>query len=351
MGFGACSVHLMKLLYPKWLSALVRRESVCLLIAGLLSGCDPQSGQYSIDSSAEYPTKTITIICPWNAGGGTDRVSRFLADALKTSLDVPCVVQNKTGGSGAVGHSFGANAKPDGYTITMGTFELSTMHWMGISDLTYERYTPLMQVNADAAALIVHKDAPWNSLQEFLDYVKANPGKVQMSGTATGGAWDLARAGFQIAAGLPVDSILWIPTQGSAPSLVELMGGHIDAVCCSVPEAAAQIEAGELRVLSVMSGERLADYPDYPTCKEAGIDWEMVGWRGLMLPLETPESVVIKLTEAFSEITHSEAYQSFMKKNGFGIELKQGNAFKEFLRSEDAKWEKVIDATGYASQQ
>jgi tripartite-type tricarboxylate transporter receptor subunit TctC len=351
MGFGACSVHLMKLLYPKWLSALVRRESVCLMIAGLLSGCGPQSGQHSVDSSADYPTKTITIICPWNAGGGTDRVSRFLADALKTSLDVPCVVQNKTGGSGAVGHSFGANAKPDGYTITMGTFELSTMHWMGISDLTYERYIPLMQVNADAAALIVHKDAPWNSLQEFLDHVKANPGKVQMSGTATGGAWDLARAGFQIAAGLPVDSILWIPTQGSAPSLVELMGGHIDAVCCSVPEAAAQIEAGELRVLSVMSGERLADYPDYPTCKEAGIDWEMVGWRGLMLPLETPESVVIKLTEAFSEITHSEAYQSFMKKNGFGIELKQGNAFKEFLRSEDAKWEKVIDATGYASQQ
>lgn len=340
----------MKHLYPKWLAALAVRGSVCLLFAICLVGCGPESGQNAGNSVAEYPTKTITIICPWNAGGGTDRVSRFLADALKTSLGVPCVVQNKTGGSGAVGHSFGANARPDGYTITMGTFELSTMHWMGISDLTYERYTPLMQVNSDAAALIVRKDAPWNSLQEFLDHVKANPGKVQMSGTATGGAWDLARAGFQIAAGLPVDSILWIPTQGSAPSLVELMGGHIDAVCCSVPEAAAQIEAGELRVLSVMSSKRLADYPDYPTCKEAGIDWEMVGWRGLMLPLETPEPVVTKLTAAFSEITQSEAYQSFMKKNGFGIELKQGKAFKTFLQSEDAKWAKVIEATGYASQ-
>ena len=256
---------------------------------------------------------------------------------------------NSCHGSGAVGHSFGSNAKADGYTITMGTFELSTMHWMGISELSHKAFIPLMQVNSDAAALIVRKDAPWNTLAEFLDHIKANPGKVQMSGTASGGAWDLARAGFQIAAGLPVDAVLWIPTEGSAPSLLELMGGHIDAVCCSVPEAATQIEAGELRVLSVMSSERLTEYPDYPTCKEAGIDWEMVGWRGLLLPLDTPQEIVTQLNQAFQEITQSDNYQSFMKKNRFGIELKQGPAFGEFLKVEDAKWQKVIQATGYAS--
>jgi len=323
-----------------------------LMMALILTGCGPQTNTTQNGASAtdSFPNKTITIICPWNAGGGTDRVSRFLADALKESLGVPCVVQNKTGGSGAVGHSFGANAKPDGYTITMGTFELSTMHWMGISELSHEKYVPLMQVNSDAAAFIVRKDAPWNTLGEFLDHIKANPGKVQMSGTAMGGAWDLARAGFQIAAGLPVDAVLWIPTEGSAPSLVELLGGHIDAVCCSVPEAASQIEAGELRVLSVMSSKRLGDYPDYPTCKEAAIDWEMVGWRGLLLPLDTPQAIVSKLSDALVEITQSEAYQSFMKKNGFGIELKQGSEFNTFLQTEDAKWKKVIEATGYASK-
>jgi tripartite-type tricarboxylate transporter receptor subunit TctC len=320
-----------------------------LLMAMLLPGCGPQSNSTQSNATS-FPSKTITIICPWSAGGGTDGVSRFLADALKKSLGVPCVVQNKTGGSGAVGHSFGSNAKPDGHTITMGTFELSTMHWMGISELSHENFIPLMQVNSDAAALIVRKDAPWNTLEEFVDHIKANPGKVQMSGTATGGAWDLARAGFQIAAGLPVDAVLWIPTEGSAPSLLELLGGHIDAVCCSVPEAATQIEAGELRVLSVMSSERLSDYPDYPTCKEAGIDWEMVGWRGLLLPLDTPQEIVSQLSDAFMEIAQSEAYQTFMKKNRYGIELKQGTAFGEFLKGEDAKWQKVIEATGYASQ-
>jgi tripartite-type tricarboxylate transporter receptor subunit TctC len=321
-----------------------------LIMSLLLSGCSPQSGSSGPISTAEYPTKTITVICPWKAGGGTDRVSRFLADSLKQALDVPCVVQNKTGGSGAVGHSSGAHAKADGYTLTMGTFELSTMHWMGISDLTYKDYTPLMQVNADAAAIIVRQDAPWKSLEEMLAHVRANPGKVQMSGTATGGAWDLARAGFQLAADLPVEAIRWIPTEGSAPSLVELMGGHIDAVCCSVPEAATQIEAGELRVLCVMSGDRLAAYPDMPTCQESGIEWEMVGWRGLLLPPDTPDAIVKRLSEALAEITQSASYKSFMKKNGFGVEVKHGEDFEAFLRAEDAKWKQVIEATGYARE-
>ncbi len=318
------------------------------MLSVFLSGCGPSDPAGSGGNTASYPSKTMTVICPWNAGGGTDRVSRFLADALKQQLGAPCVVQNKTGGSGAVGHSFGANARPDGYTLTMGTFELSTMHWMGISDLTYADYRPLMQVNADAAAIIVRQDAPWKTVDEFIAHIKAQPGKVQMSGTATGGAWDLARAGFQLAADLPVDAVLWVPTLGSAPSLVELMGGHIDAVCCSIPEAAAQVEAGELRVLTVMSQERLAAYPDIPTLRESGIEWQMVGWRGLVLPKETPDAIVETLSNALMEITQSESYQRFMQKNGFGVEIRHREDFEAFLAAEDAKWEKVIQATGYA---
>ncbi len=128
------------------------------------------------------------------------------------------------------------------------------------------------------------------------------------------------------------------------------MGGHIGVVCCSIPEAAAQIEAGELRVLGVMAGERLAAYPDVPTCKEAGIDWEMVGWRGLLLPKETPDTVVATLSQALEKITASEAYQSFMEKNGFGVQIRMGEAFETFLAAEDTKWEQVIQATGYAQQ-
>lgn len=323
----------------------------CALLLFLAAGCEPRSPGNGADSSASvlYPTKAITLICPWAAGGGTDRLSRFMADRLQEAMGQPVVVVNRTGGSGAVGHTAGATARPDGYTLTMGTFELSTMHWMGISPLTYEDFEPLYQLNADAAAILVRADAPWESIQDLVAHIKAHPGQLKMSGTATGGAWDLARAGFLLAAALPVNSVLWVPAQGAAPSVVELLGGHIDAVCCSVPEAASQIEAGQLRVLAVMAPQRLADFPDIPTVKEAGIDWQAVGWRGLMLPKDTPAEIVSILTGHCAQIVQSEAYREFMKKNGFAIEVRPPAEFEAFLKEQDAQWEKVIAAAGYAN--
>ncbi len=314
--------------------------SLCLFTA-----CAPPA---TPGDASRFPSKNLTVICPWAAGGGTDRVSRFFADQLEKALGKPAVVTNRTGGGGAVGHSAGSTARPDGHTILMGTFELSTMHWMGISQLTYADYEPLLQVNADPAALIVRQDSPWKDVKDLVAAITAAPGQLKMSGTATGGAWDLARAGFQLAAGLKVKDVLWVPTDGSAPSLVELLGGHLDIVCCSLPEAASQIESGQLRALAVMAGERVAGFDAVPTVKEAGIDWEAVGWRGLLLPKSTPPSIVEKLRSTLQEITQSESYLEFMDGNRFGVEVKLGEAFREFLEEQDAQWQKVIEAAGYA---
>jgi tripartite-type tricarboxylate transporter receptor subunit TctC len=274
-------------------------------------------------------------------------VSRFWADALQRELGQPVVVVNKTGGSGAVGHGTGAMARPDGYTLTMITFELSTMHRMNICDLTYEDFTCVMQVNADPAAIIVREDAPWKTLPEFLEHARENPGQVKMSGTATGGAWDLARAGLQVAAGIPVESVVWVPTKGAAPSLVELLGGHIDAVCCSVAEAAAQIEAGQLRALAVMSDEPLHGFTDIPTVKQSGIDWAAVGWRGLAMPKNTPAEVVDVVSAACRKIAEAEEYKDFMAQNRFNITVRGKLEFTEFLAEQDAQWHKVVKAAGY----
>jgi tripartite-type tricarboxylate transporter receptor subunit TctC len=203
-------------------------------------------------------------------------------------------------------------------------------------------------MNADAAAILVRSDSPWATLKDLMGYIEANPGKLQMSGTATGGAWDLARAGFLLAAGLPVSSVRWVPAKGSAPSIIDLLGGHIDAVCCSVPEAAAQIEAGQLRVLAVMAAERLAEFPDFPTCKEAGIHWDAVGWRGLTMPKGTPKALVDIVSATAQKIVASDAFKSFMGKNGFAIVVRGSDAFREFLKSQDAQWKQVIEAAGYA---
>lgn len=303
---------------------------VCLLL--LCAGCgDPP----------------ITIICPWAPGGGTDRVSRFWADALQEQLGRPVVVVNRTGGSGASGHTAGAKAAPDGSTLTMITFELSTMHQMGITTLTHEDFLPLMQVNADPAAIIVRADAPWQNLRELLDHVRDNPGKLTMSGTATRGAWDLARAGLLMADSQPVDSVIWMPTDGAAPSLVELIGGHIDAVCCSVPEAAQSMD--QLRVLAVLADERLQAYPDVATAKEQGTDWVVMGWRGLALPKDTPDETAQSLEAACRKIAESDEYRSFMDKNGFGVKILESKPFREFLQNQDQQWKGVIEAAGYAA--
>jgi|TARA_B110000037_G_scaffold198829_1_gene238051 tripartite-type tricarboxylate transporter receptor subunit TctC len=321
--------------------------TLSIAAASLLVACQPKSASV-VGSAADYPSKSGSIICPWAPGGGTDRLARFMADQLQKELGKPFVVVNQTGGSGAVGHSAGALAKPDGHTLTMATFELSTMHWMGISHLTWKDYEPVAELNADAAAIIVRSDSPWKSLKDLIGYIVANPGKLTMSGTATGGAWDLARAGFQLEAGLAVDAVRWIPSKGSAPSIVELLGGHVDAVCCSVPEAISQIEAGQLRALVVMAPERLSGYPNLPTAIDEGVNWSAVGWRGIVAPKGTPPDIVKKISDVCTKIVESEAYGEFMRKNGFNVELKSNEAFATFLEEQDAQWKTVIEATGYA---
>ncbi|MFL3659209.1 MAG: tripartite tricarboxylate transporter substrate binding protein [Opitutales bacterium] len=325
--------------------------SAAISMAGiaLLGACQPASGP-STGTAADFPSKSGSIICPWAPGGGTDRMARFMADQLQKELGKPFVVVNQTGGSGAVGHSAGALAKPDGHTLTMATFELSTMHWMGISDLTWKDYAPVAELNADAAAIMVRSDSPWNSLKDLIGYIEANPGKLTMSGTATGGAWDLARAGFQLEAGIPVDAVRWIPSKGSAPSIVELLGGHIDAVCCSIPEAISQIEAGQLRALVVMSPEKLSGHPDLPTAIDEGVDWSAVGWRGIVAPKGTPPDIVKKISDVCSQIVASAEFEEFMRKNGFATQWKSNEAFAVFLEEQDAQWKDVIEATGYARQ-
>lgn len=299
--------------------------------------------------TVSYPSRTLQLIVPWAAGGGSDRVGRFVADGLQKRLGKPVIVVNRTGGGGAVGHGAGAMALPDGHTLTLATFELSTMRSLGISKVGWEDFAPVALLNTDAASILVRKDAPWRSLGEFLDAVRKSPGKVKMSGTATGGAWDLARAGLLLSAGIPVTNVVWVPTQGSAPALVELLGGHIDSVACSVAEASSQVASGDVRVLAVLGTERLAEFPDLPTAREQGVNYEAVIWRGLLAPKGTPEPVIARLASAAAEIGASTEYREFMRKNGFGVTVAGPEAFAGRLRAEESKWQEVIRSAGFES--
>lgn len=298
--------------------------------------------------AAEYPKRPITLICPWGAGGGTDACSRIIATLLKKELGVPVNVVNRTGGSGAVGHTAMATAKPDGYTIGMPTVEITMMHWVGLTKITYKDITPICLVNADPAGVNVRADSPWKTYEDLVAYVKENPGKLKDSGTGVGGIWHLAMAGWMKGIGLEPDAIQWIPSKGAAPALQDLMAGGIDMSTCSLPEAATLIEAGKVRPLAVMADQRDPKFPDVPTLKEKGVDWSCAAWRGIAAPKGTPPEIVAVLEKAIAKVHKSKEFLDFMKNRGYGVEWMDSAAFAEFLAKADKGNGEVMRAAGIA---
>jgi tripartite-type tricarboxylate transporter receptor subunit TctC len=301
-------------------------------------------------AAAEYPERPITIIVPWGAGGGTDATGRILASLMEQDLGVPVSVVNRTGGSGVVGHSAIATAAPDGYTLGVVTVEIGMMHWQGLTELTYEDYTPLALYNADPAGLQVRADSEWDSAQAVLDAVKASPGDHKSSGTGQGGIWHLALAGMLQEAGIAPDAAPWVPSQGAAPGLQDLVAGGVDIVTCSVPEAQALLEAGRVKSLAVMSPERNPTFPDVPTLKEAtGLDWQVAAWRGIAGPKGLPQEVSDKLVPLLQQIWEGQEFRDFMAQRGFGLVWRDPEGFRTYMAESDESLGSVMKAVGLAN--
>jgi len=296
-----------------------------------------------------YPTRPLTFVVPWGAGGGTDTTARYFAAMLEKELGQPVNVVNRTGGGGVVGHSAIATAAPDGYTIGMITVEISMMHWQGLTDLNPSSYTPLALVNADPAGFTVKADSPFKSVKEVLDFAKANPGKLKASGTGQGGIWHLALAGLLNDAKIPQSAIPWVPSNGAAPAMQDLAAGGVDVVTCSLPEARALIEAGKAKPLAIMDTQRAALFPNVPTMKDAaGSAWTVSAWRGIAAPKGIPKDVETKLVTAIKKIWESKEFKEFATSKGYGTQWAQQADFAKFMAKGDADMGVVMKAAGLA---
>src|SRR6266571_4428281 len=279
-----------------------------VLTAALLALCGFVSSAF-----AAYPERPITMIVPWGAGGGTDATARIIGALLEKDLGQPVNVVNRTGGSGVVGHAAIASASPDGYTIGIVTVEIGMMHWQGLTELAGASYTPIGLVNADPAGLQVRADAPYKNVNELVAAIKANPGKFKASGTGQGGIWHLAVAGMLQDLKVDPASVPWVPSNGAAPGLQDLVAGGVEIVPCSLPEARSLIDAGKVKSLAVMADAPAALYPNVPTLKAAtGSNWTMAAWRGIAAPKNMPPEARDKLVAALSKIVASKDYTEFM---------------------------------------
>ncbi len=291
----------------------------------------------------EWPFRPVTLICPWSAGGGTDRVSRQFAVQLESELGVPVNVVNATGGGGVTGHTRGATAAADGYTLTMATVELNMLHWRSLCPITPGSFEPLAMINQDSAAIFVSADSPWHSLQDLEVTLRESTGTLRASGTAAGGIWHLALLGWLDRSDVPSESVTWVSINGAAPSLQELMAGGLEIVCCSIPEARALIDAREIRCLGVMSKERSPAAPEVATFAEQGIDWSIGAWRGLLFPKGVPEDRVSRMRQAVLSVANSSEFRQFMAASGFQVVVADGDQFDAFLSQTDADFGEILN--------
>lgn len=325
---------------------MLRRSVLGLTAAGALAAVLP----FTAPAMAQYPDRPLTIIVPWGAGGGTDATARIIGSVLEKELGQPVNVVNRTGGSGVVGHSAIAEAEPDGYTLGIATVEIGMMHWQGLTDLTWENYTPLALMNEDPAGVQVAADSEYDTIEALLDAIEAGePSTFRASGTGQGGIWHLAIAGMLNDRGIDPAKVPWVPSEGAAPGLQDLVAGGVNIVPCSLVEARALIDAGRVKSLAIMSSSRADLFPDVPTLKEAvGSDWQIGAWRGIVGPSGLPEDVATRLTEALEAVYNSEEYATFMQGQGFGVRWAAGQEFADFMAQSNTALGDTMKAVGLA---
>lgn len=331
-----------KLMLFMLLAFMIIFSSAC----GNSAGTASTKGDNSKDggkAEVKFPEKAITLIVPYAAGGGTDATARALAKAAEKKLGKSIGVVNKTGGNATVGMGEVANAKADGYTLLMNTNEIALLPHMGLTPLNYKNFSQVAQINFDPSALTVPADAPYDSIEEFVEYAKKNPGKIRVGGTGNGGIWHLGAASIEKATGV---KFTFVPFDGGASAKTALLGGHIEAITISPAEVFTQVQAGELKTLGVLSDEKSSVLPDVPTFKEAGYDVAVGVWRSIDAPANTPPEVVKVLEEAFLEAVKDKDFTDFMEKNGLGIVVKGSGEYRSMVEKDHDYYKGLLEELG-----
>lgn len=293
-----------------------------------------------------FPARPVAIICPFAPGGGTDLLARSLARAAEAELGVTLTVNNTTGGGGAVGMAAGLLVPPDGHTLTLVTFELVSLPVQGLVPFTHEDFDLVMRLNMDPAALAVRADFPADTVEEFLAWARARDA-VTIGNSGPGSVWHLASARLAEAAHIPVRPV---PFAGAAPAVTALVGGHVDAVTVSPGEVRAQVMAGQVKILAVMSDTRVALFPEVPTFSERGIELIFGTWRGLAVPRGTPAPVRERLVAAFSAALASPEMADFAATSGINLAPADSAAFRRLVATQADEVRTLMTSLGLARQ-
>ena len=294
-----------------------------------------------------YPSQPIKLIVPFTAGGTTDILARTIGQKLGESLRQPVIVDNRPGAGGNIGADLVAKAKPDGYTLVMGTIGTQSINASLYSKMPYDSakdFAPITLVAIVPNVLVVNPTVPAKSVAELIALAKSKPGALNFASSSTGGSPHLSGEMFKQMAGV---DIAHVPYKGSAPAITDLLGGQVQLMFDNLPSALPQVKAGKLRALAVTSARRSPAAPDLPTIAEAGVPgYEVDSWFGILAPAGTPREIVNKLNAEIVKILQMPDVKERLSEQGAVPVGDTPEHFAEHIRKETVKWAKVVKASG-----
>ena len=319
--------------------ALGSIASAVVLGAGLLGGTSALA--------QAYPTKPVTIIVPFAAGGTTDILARIIGQALTAELGQSVVVDNRAGAGGNIGGQAAAKATPDGHTLFMGTVGTHAINASLYKKMPFDPvkdFAPLTRVANVPNLLVANPAQPYKSVKDLIAYAKANPGKVNFGSSGNGSSIHLSGELFKSLAKVDMQHV---PYKGSAPAVTDLMGNQIAIMFDNMPSAIQHVRSGSLVPLAVTTAKRSPELPSVPTIAEAGVPgYEATSWFGMFAPAGTPAPVLAKLNAAIVKVLAQPDVKKKINEQGAEVYSETPEQFAAFIQAESVKWGKVVKESG-----
>jgi tripartite-type tricarboxylate transporter receptor subunit TctC len=300
------------------------------------------AGASAQDAAATFPNKPIKIVVCVPAGGGVDTVTRIVAEGLHQKLGQPVVVENRAGAAGNIGAEYVFTSDPDGYTLLAAQPAPLTVNPMLYKKLNFDptQFEPVAIMTSIANVLLVRPDFPAKTAKEFVDYLKANPGKINYASQGIGTTSHLTAALFERVTGT---KLVHVPYKGTAPALNDIIASHVDFIFMELASAIKLHEAGKARILAVATEKRISTLPDIPTLDESGVKgFESGTWNALAAPPKTPAAVVAKLNKAVNEVLHGPQAQDHFAKINLRAASGSPAEAAAFIKKETEVWGGVI---------
>jgi tripartite-type tricarboxylate transporter receptor subunit TctC len=302
-------------------------------------------------SADAYPSRRITIVVPFTAGGALDAVTRLVADGLRDRLGQPVVVENRPGATGSVGTAAVARAEPDGYTLLASPNSPLVFNPLTNRNLAYDPSTlaPVIQLGSQPLVLAVRGNFPASSFNELIAYAKANPGKLNYSSQGVGGGNHLSTLLLQKVTGT---QMVHIPYGGETPARQAVVAGDVDLFMAPMSGMLALYKEGRVKIFAVGSSKRVPELPDVPTFREFGYPDELVltVWFALMAPPKTPEHIVDRLNKAVNDIFRQPEVQARYRNLAVDPVGGTPQALKALLDTELKRWTAVVEAAQIPKQ-